>query len=124
MPTTRQPKHAAYPAAQSMPAGLKASRIRLWAALPLAAAALAIWLAAAPQAHARSSSASQDEAAGESVRPTHDKKQRRAVNQERLRIKPSATGGSQETPAQRDRRLKRECKGLPNAGACLGYAKP
>lgn len=29
---------------------------------------------------------------------------------------------SAETPAQRDRRLSRECKGLPNAGACLGYA--
>ena len=30
--------------------------------------------------------------------------------------------GSQESSAERDRRLKRECKGLPNAGACLGYA--
>ncbi len=28
---------------------------------------------------------------------------------------------SAETPAERDRRLLRECKGLPNAGACLGY---
>jgi hypothetical protein len=28
----------------------------------------------------------------------------------------------QETTAERERRLKRECKGLPNAGACLGYA--
>lgn len=27
-----------------------------------------------------------------------------------------------ETKAERDRRLLRECKGLPNAGACLGYA--
>jgi hypothetical protein len=27
-----------------------------------------------------------------------------------------------ENAAQRERRLKRECKGLPNAGACLGYA--
>ena len=31
---------------------------------------------------------------------------------------------SEETAAQRDRRLKRECKGRPNAGACLGYASP
>jgi hypothetical protein len=30
--------------------------------------------------------------------------------------------GSAETTAERDRRLKRECKGRPNAGACLGYA--
>lgn len=29
---------------------------------------------------------------------------------------------SQESSAQRDRRLARECRGLPNAGACLGYA--
>ena len=30
--------------------------------------------------------------------------------------------GSAESTAERDRRLKRECKGRPNAGACLGYA--
>lgn len=29
---------------------------------------------------------------------------------------------AQESSAQRDRRLERECRGLPNAGACLGYA--
>jgi Ni/Co efflux regulator RcnB len=29
---------------------------------------------------------------------------------------------NQETSAERERRFKRECKGLPNAGACLGYA--
>ena len=29
---------------------------------------------------------------------------------------------SEERPAERERRLKRECKGRPNAGACLGYA--
>ena len=29
---------------------------------------------------------------------------------------------SEESSAQRDRRLARECRGLPNAGACLGYA--
>ena len=31
-------------------------------------------------------------------------------------------GGGGETTVERDRRLSRECKGLPNAGACLGYA--
>ena len=31
--------------------------------------------------------------------------------------------GSAETPLQRERRLKRECKGRPNAGACEGYAR-
>lgn len=30
---------------------------------------------------------------------------------------------SEESPAQRDRRLKRECKGMHNAGACLGYTR-
>ena len=30
---------------------------------------------------------------------------------------------SEESTAERDRRLYRECKGLPNAGACLGYAR-
>jgi len=29
--------------------------------------------------------------------------------------------GSGETRGERDRRLQRECRGLPNAGACLGY---
>jgi len=28
---------------------------------------------------------------------------------------------SEETTAARDRRLYRECRGMPNAGACLGY---
>jgi hypothetical protein len=30
--------------------------------------------------------------------------------------------GSGETTKERDTRLLRECKGRPNAGACLGYA--
>lgn len=29
-----------------------------------------------------------------------------------------------ESQAQRDKRLRRECKGQINAGACTGYAKP
>jgi len=32
-------------------------------------------------------------------------------------------GGSQETVAQRSARLKRECKGAVNAGACEGYTR-
>lgn len=38
----------------------------------------------------------------------------------RIKIK---TQSSEETPAQRDKRLRRECKGRPNAGACLGYTR-
>lgn len=30
---------------------------------------------------------------------------------------------SEETTAERDRRLYRECKGMHNAGACLGYTR-
>lgn len=30
--------------------------------------------------------------------------------------------GSEEGPAERDSRLRRECKGRPNAGACAGLA--
>lgn len=30
--------------------------------------------------------------------------------------------GSQENEAARAKRLKRECRGRPNAGACLGHA--
>lgn len=29
---------------------------------------------------------------------------------------------SEESPAARERRLKRECKGRPDAGMCLGFA--
>ena len=37
-------------------------------------------------------------------------------------VKVTSQKGSGETTAERDRRLMRECKGRPNAGACLGYA--
>jgi hypothetical protein len=30
---------------------------------------------------------------------------------------------SEESTAERDRRLYRECRGLPNAGACLAYTR-
>lgn len=30
---------------------------------------------------------------------------------------------SEESTAQRDKRMYRECKGMPNAGACLGYTR-
>ncbi|MDP2066860.1 MAG: hypothetical protein Q8K38_12925 [Burkholderiaceae bacterium] len=37
--------------------------------------------------------------------------------------KPKIYKGSGETSAERDRRLYRECKGRPNAGACEGYTR-
>jgi hypothetical protein len=30
---------------------------------------------------------------------------------------------SEETPAQRDKRMYRECRGMHNAGACSGYTR-
>jgi hypothetical protein len=33
------------------------------------------------------------------------------------------SSGSEETKKERDSRLKRECKGQTNAGACLGYTR-
>ena len=37
--------------------------------------------------------------------------------------KPVFVPGSAETVAQRSARLKRECKGAVNAGACAGYTR-
>ena len=39
------------------------------------------------------------------------------------RSKPAAPPSSEESRADRDRRLSRECRGRPNAGACLGYGQ-
>ena len=36
--------------------------------------------------------------------------------------KPTKDKSTGENSAQRDKRLLRECKGRPNAGACEGYA--
>lgn len=38
------------------------------------------------------------------------------------RAKSGGTTPGGESTAQREKRLKRECKGRPNAGACSGYA--
>ena len=36
--------------------------------------------------------------------------------------KPPTDKGSAESKSERDKRLIRECRGRPNAGACEGYA--
>lgn len=45
----------------------------------------------------------------------------------RLKPSPVATYANGQTPAERQReedaRLRRECRGRPNAGACLGYTR-
>ncbi|MDR0225629.1 MAG: hypothetical protein LBI66_04360 [Burkholderiaceae bacterium] len=42
---------------------------------------------------------------------------------QQVRVLPQK-GGSEENQAERDKRLTRECRGRPNAGACAGYALP
>lgn len=49
-------------------------------------------------------------------------KQRQTAEADSPRHRAIFDRGSAETTAERDRRLRRECKGRPNAGACLGYA--
>ena len=50
-------------------------------------------------------------------------RKKKAEGQQTVRIKKHPSGsGSGETRAERERRLTRECKGRPNAGACLGFA--
>ena len=94
-----------------------APRRASFAALPfastLAAAALLLGslLATAP-AHAARSQGAQADA------PQPQRTTRHRVSRPR-----QAQGGSGETTAERDRRLNRECRGLPNAGACLGYGR-
>jgi hypothetical protein len=51
--------------------------------------------------------------------PSEERKSKQQTRSSRVVVKP----GSAETPAERAARLKRECKGLPNAGACTGYAQ-
>lgn len=94
----------------------------------LLAVGLALSLAAAPidDAQARSKKAApaagataQDGAAQAASQSAHKAKRKkpgaRRATQQR--------SPSQESRAERDRRLYRECRGRPNAGACLGYTQ-
>jgi hypothetical protein len=56
------------------------------------------------------------QASNEHAKPKKPKKEKAAKPP---KVTPS---GSEESRAERDLRLQRECKGRPNAGACLGYA--
>lgn len=80
-------------------------------ALAAAALLLGCLLAAAP-AHAARAQDTQADA------PQPPRSTRHRVPRPR-----QVQGGSGETTAERDRRLNRECRGLPNAGACLGYGR-
>ncbi|RYF25173.1 MAG: hypothetical protein EOO33_10195 [Comamonadaceae bacterium] len=51
---------------------------------------------------------------------TDAKKNKKTSNAVRIK---NSRNDSGETTSERDRRLYRECKGLPNAGACRGYTQ-
>lgn len=53
-------------------------------------------------------------AAADTDKPVHQKKPAR------VNVVKSESG---ETASERERRLIRECRGRPDAGACLGYAR-
>jgi len=53
-----------------------------------------------------------------------DKPAKAAGSSQASKVTPaSKPGGSAESPADRAARLKRECRGAVNAGACTGYTQ-
>ena len=69
------------------------------------------WLAAVPTSWATDNFI----AVTAADKPTKKPKQAKAP-------KPPTDKGSTESKLERDKRLMRECRGRPNAGACEGYA--
>lgn len=61
-------------------------------------------------------------AGGPAMASQTKKEQATASPKKRISTPKFNPGSSQETPRDRERRLLRECKGRPNAGACLGFA--
>src|SRR5574337_1836196 len=88
---------------------LATSRARVLAAV---LCALALFAAGADAAARKTKSDTGDAAQPASAAKTHKPKKAGHVKFEK---------GGGGTRAERDRRLQRECRGLPNAGACLGY---
>ena len=80
-----------------------------------AGACLASVLGALPLAQARTKSAEDK-----------PRKARGGARGTRLKPAPKTSYANGDTPAERQRhedaRLTRECRGRPNAGACMGYA--
>jgi hypothetical protein len=77
----------------------------------LVACAMTLCLQATHTAHA---APAKQEASSNPARPA---KKSRSV---KIKHQQNHSG---ESSAERDRRLYRECQGLPNAGACLGYTR-
>ncbi len=68
----------------------------------------------------------QSQAAQDGVKPAKAKKSKKATastGATNAGGKVKFISGSGETPGQRDARLKRECKGAVDAGACTGYTR-
>jgi hypothetical protein len=88
-----------------------AMKIRHWAST-LASVGLGLgWLAAMPASGATDNFT----AVTAADKPAKKPKQAKAP-------KPPTDKGSAESKPERDKRLIRECRGRPNAGACEGYA--
>lgn len=89
-------------------------------------AALLFWLAVCSPLTAQPLSPGQTAAASPSTPhqneavPQGSSSKRAAQKKASRPAKVSTSPGSGETPAERTARLRRECKGMPNAGACTG----
>lgn len=70
---------------------------------------------------AAAASEGQPSTAPDGKKPKNSKEAKAGKQKKTAAPKLTAPGGSSETPAERSARLKRECKGRPNAGACSGY---
>lgn len=78
-------------------------------------AALALCTLTAAAAPAVASTFSTPESAAASAKAETKKAKKSST---KVKVLP---GGSGETPAERSNRLRRECRGRVNAGACEGY---
>lgn len=67
--------------------------------------------------------ASATEPQGPDAKPAATQKKTTKAAQPRVAQPKVLPGGSGETASERAARLKRECKGRPNAGACTGYTQ-
>ncbi len=85
-------------------------------ALLIAGALTAPAWAAAPASPANVGTVSPTETPAKPAKAAKEKKKSTKTNTVKYEK------GSAETTSERDRRLFRECKGRPNAGACMGYA--
>ena len=77
----------------------------------LGACVMALCLQATHNAHA---APAKQEAGGKPAQPAKKSRSVKVKHQQ---------NHSGQSSAERDRRLYRECQGLPNAGACLGYTR-